>query len=437
MMTTLGTMLCLLLVAAVPERPEPFPTHTLQPPGSEVTDNGVRGWFQNGEPPYQLRDEPRDVMSGYEGKALDEAPLDKPEEQNQHEESSGVAKAVGIAELLEERSGEQFASAGVISNIQAASGEAFSTSLHPNNNLGQRMVYVIATPKRFHDGRVRRLQQSLGDNYTIVRADPFFTVTKNCHTHPEKHPVEGEDGDASKERGIFMAHKNVWIAVALSPPSERALVLESDFSVGDLSDDQLRSKLDAAWRREEDYTNVGWCDMCYDDGARSPCWSCATGYIIGGQLARLLSSKDFCMASDTALLGACQFQDAGGVDMDTLEEGQPAVGSNMSERWFNVWAKDLRGVLEMDEPAKCSFLYEPPRCALEPTPPGKGRRCVVGYDIFYGIFQQDIKLAGVHHGGGGEPETQAQAQTQELISDPLALRNTAVRGRRRGALRDA
>jgi hypothetical protein len=105
----------------------------------------------------------------------------------------------------------------------------------------------------------------------------------------------------------------VWATIALlgwvPGGVQRSLVLESDFTVGNRSDDELRSWLDDAWAKNEDYTNVGWCDLC--QGSTDPScnglamYGCATAYLMSSSFASALSRVDVCMAADTFLLGSC------------------------------------------------------------------------------------------------------------------------------------
>jgi hypothetical protein len=191
------------------------------------------------------------------------------------------------------------------------------------------VAYVIASSSRFSDGRVLRLENALG--YRFVRVDPVFSNVTDCSWN--------ETNTASDQSvvGIFLAHRNAWASIALNPFAQRALVLESDFAVGNRTDEELTEKLNAAWAREqEDITSVGWCDACPNN--TSPCWSCATAYIMHPRLADRLISTDFCMPAESALVGVCP-------DHDGSDKG--------------LWAADFREHVGLVGPANCSFLHEP------------------------------------------------------------------------------
>ena len=241
----------------------------------------------------------------------------------------------------------------------------------------RRTAYVIASEDRFNDGRVDKLRRAL--QYTFIRVDPFSTTNQECSLSPNE-----EDG---RVRGIFFAHRNVWSAIALSAdPSARSLVLESDFSVGNSTDAELRERMDAAFARaDEDMTSVGWCDLCAPGGERQanapgvPCYGCATGYIMHPSYARALVGADFCMAADTALVGACSQQDAD-------------------------WAISLQQLL--GRPMSCSFEHVP------------------GYtqgSWFRGTFQQDLKhYAGSHNGRRSESPERRRLRKRSRTNTVLA-----------------
>ena len=187
--------------------------------------------------------------------------------------------------------------------------------------------------------------------HTILRAEPVTTDEEVC---------DGDNEGDTSIRGIFLAHRNVWSAIALSAdPSARSLVLESDFSVGNATDDEIKRHLDAAWTRDdEDMTNVGWCDLCSQtEPSKSPCYGCATGYIMHPRFATAMVTTDFCMAADTALIGACSLS----TKLD--------------------WAADLQR--KLGRAMNCSFQDVPSQ----------------GDNWFRGVFQQDLEhFAGSHNG---------------------------------------
>jgi hypothetical protein len=248
-----------------------------------------------------------------------------------------------------------------------------------------RVVYVIASEERFWDGRVQQLRDVLG--YTFIRAEPVFTKSSDCPLAPEADTTL---------RGIFIAHRNVWAAIALSNSHQRMMVLESDFSFGNRSVEELQNKVNAAFEREEDFTSVGWCNMC--ETTEAPCWSCATAYIMHPHLARILIKNDFCMAADTILVGVCPDED----------------GSTKSG-----WAPSFRATLGLDEPVRCSWLDEPPMFA------DLGDATGDFHLEFRGLFQQNTTFASSHNGAtDGDSEQEEPQINHRRMLDMPALRPT-------------
>ena len=158
----------------------------------------------------------------------------------------------------------------------------------------------------------------------------------------------------------------------------RALVIESDFTMGNRSDSELQKAMDAAWARaDEEYTSVGWCDLRQSsepmaDGAcgeGNVCDAatvaeragCLTAYIMHASLANTLVSSHVCLAADALLAGVC-------ID-------HPTPGD---------WVTLVRSRLGMTSAATCSWMFQP---ALTPG------------TWFRGVFQQDFAhYIGSHQG---------------------------------------
>lgn len=227
-----------------------------------------------------------------------------------------------------------------------------STSCGPQS----RVAYVIASERRFNDGRVQQLRD-IGIH--AVRVDPFITE-KPCHA---------DSPGTEKNRGIFLAHRNAWAAIALMSKGQRSLVLESDFSVGNMTNEELSLRLDAVWSKKyEDISFVGWCDVCAGED-NSPCPSCATGYVMGQAVARSLVHADIgCSPVDSFLFGACW----------------PCCG----------WISDVHEMLGGMK--NCSWEQD-------------AARYESGGHLFRGIFQQDVEdYTGTHNGVESDsPETRA------------------------------
>jgi hypothetical protein len=193
----------------------------------------------------------------------------------------------------------------------------------------RRTAYVIAEPETFTDGSLLELQRSLGA-LNFVRVSPVKT-NKTC---------SAGSGD-TETRSMLMAHRNAWAAIGMQ--TERALVLEGDFSVGSLSNEQMIVKMATVFAMDgDDLTHIGWCDECPEDSTKSPCWGCATGYVLHPRLARKLVQAEFCMNPGQALVGACESQDS-------------AYGPTYE--WASHYQAD---VLKLETHAACSFLYEQP-----------------------------------------------------------------------------
>jgi len=229
----------------------------------------------------------------------------------------------------------------------------------------QRTAYMIASEERFADGRVDRLRSQL--DLAVVRIAPVYTRNSTCDNGKLLEP---------RAMGILAAHRAAWSAVANG--SGRALVLESDFSVGNVTNDTLRAKMDAAWlKTDEEFTSVGWCDMCdaptpsAADAMREGCAACLTGYVIDRDFAARLVEHNPCMAADIIFAAACR-------DPATEPSG---------------WVRDLQHDIGLEGPANCSFdeaeSFHGP--VLEGVPVAPPR--------FRGMFQQDTdRFAGSHQG---------------------------------------
>jgi hypothetical protein len=132
----------------------------------------------------------------------------------------------------------------------------------------QGMGYVIASVERFADGRVDRLRAAV-PWLNFTRVDPTFTKNITCANN---ETVRGDDTPElhAKALGILLSHRKAWSAIA---QSGRGLVLESDFSVGDTTVDELRAKIESAWARsDEAVTNVGWYSSVWGSVTRAPTW---------------------------------------------------------------------------------------------------------------------------------------------------------------------
>jgi len=247
-------------------------------------------------------------------------------------------------------------------------------------------IYVISSTDRYNDGRVQRVGEVLGCR--TIRAPPIYTNKQECDHSPNT-------GDG-RVRSIFNAHRNVWAAISLSGHAERSMVLESDFWVGNQTDDEIEEKVCSAWARSEDFTSVGWCDVCPGKPGKSPCFSCATAYIMNPRMATTLATTDFCMAADTALIGACPHQ-----DLSSAKQ---------------VWVENFHA--ELGHPFTCTFVDEK---AHDPRHP-----------MFHGVFQQDVeRFAGVHNGNAnGQRENATTPQLHTFIDEYDEL---APRGMRRSS----
>ena len=248
-------------------------------------------------------------------------------------------------------------------------------------------TYVIAPQDGFwEDQRVARLRK-LG--LEVVRADPVSSRTP-CEVAPED----------KGRRGILLAHRNVWAAVALT--GKRSLVLEADWMVHvGVTDAQLVPALLSAHAREEDYTSVGWCDLC-DEGLPEQChdspWSyyvagCTHAYFVSPGAARALARTDFCIASDAAMLGSC-----GNLGHDAphaphrpqwAHDQATLIGRNLSCSWLEE--PSYRPTATNATLSKASVLHQPP------------------LPIFRGLFAQNISVSQMHFGSAMENESDAAA----------------------------
>jgi hypothetical protein len=253
------------------------------------------------------------------------------------------------------------------------------------------MVYIISSEEDFKDGRAERLA-NLG--FTVVRANPVSTNQSRCSLPRFEETPE-------KTRGIFLAHRAVWNAIAgwdrvSGGTGVGALVLETDFWVGNATDEELKTKLDEAWWRDEDFTNVGWCDLCYfhgregeqtfeqcreDSGAR---YGCATAYIIRPDFAAALGRTDWCFAADTMFQFLCHEPYGNGWSLDpgvAFSDAPDALHDRDS--YINMTLRmKLRSQLRMGRLPRCTYLHEPPQ---------------VNGTIFRGIFQQNTDRYGGSH----------------------------------------
>lgn len=267
-----------------------------------------------------------------------------------------------------------------------------------------RRVYVLGSEDRFLDGRVDRL---LANGLTeAFRIDPVFTNKTTCENGEE---VFGDKNltTAKAALGILLAHRNAWSAIANQ--SERALVLESDFSVGEMEDDELRAQLDSAWARQDEVlTNVGWCDVCPtmpatgQEAAQQGCAWCATGYLLAPSLARILvehAGRDVCMATDLIFSKICM-------------DGTPANRTSSANPLI-----DPLSIPPPPPPPPPVFEFQlqlglrgPVNCSFDDLPPRDGG---FSYPRFHGIFQQDlIRYAGSHWTSSGCARDEA---TGELL----------------------
>ena len=151
-------------------------------------------------------------------------------------------------------------------------------------------AYVISSKQRYDHERADLLS-SLGAR--SVRIAPVFAQ-------------EGCDGskDPMKKsvKGILLAHKAAWNLIAAS--GKRALVLESDWGIGNQEVPQLRKSLIQAFKRSDAYTSVGWCRP----GGTADAWKfgCTTGYFINPGVARQLNASSACIAVDALFGGLCK-----------------------------------------------------------------------------------------------------------------------------------
>jgi hypothetical protein len=248
-------------------------------------------------------------------------------------------------------------------------------------------TYVIAPQDGFwEDQRVARLRK-LG--LEVVRADPVSSVTP-CEVAPNDNGM----------RGILLAHRNVWSAVALT--GKRSLVLEADWMVNKgVTDAQLVPALRSAHERDEDYTSVGWCDLC-DEGLPEQChdspWSyyvagCTHAYFVSPGAARALARTDFCIASDAAMLGSC-----GNLGRDAphaphrpqwAHDQATLIGRNLSCSWLEE--PSYRPTATNATLSKASVLHQAPL----PT--------------FRGLFAQNISASQTHFGSAMENRSDAAA----------------------------
>ena len=255
----------------------------------------------------------------------------------------------------------------------------------PTLEAGPITTYVIAPQDGFwEDQRVARLRK-LG--LEVVRADPVSSNTP-CEVAPEDKGM----------RGILLAHRNVWAAVALT--GKRSLVLEADWMVQDgVPDAQLVPALLSAHAMEEDYTSVGWCDLC-DEGLPEQChdtpWSyyvagCTHAYFVSPGAARALARTDFCIASDAAMLGSCS--NLGRDAPHAMPRPQWAhdqatlIGRNLSCSWLE--APSYRPATTNSTLGKASVLHQTPL----PT--------------FRGLFAQNISSSQTHFGSAMENRSDA------------------------------
>ena len=271
-------------------------------------------------------------------------------------------------------------------------------------------TYVIAPQEGFwEDHRVTRLRK-LG--LEVVRADPVIASL----------PCETAQDDPAM-RGILLAHRNVWAAVALT--GKRSLVLEADWSVPDgLLDAQLGPALHAAHAKDEDYTSVGWCDLC-EDGQPEDChsspWSyyvagCAHAYFVSPGAARALARTDFCIASDAALLGSC-----GNI---------PGPRKLPRPQWAHEHANLIGRNLS------CSWLeapsYRPPLGNATQNQAGGVTRLNQGTgSTFRGLFMQNISMSPSHNGFDNKSDVLGVAAFQRWRhkrSTALAMNYAASKG---------
>ena len=248
-------------------------------------------------------------------------------------------------------------------------------------------TYVIAPQDGFwEDHRVARLRK-LG--LEVVRADPVDSSTP-CEVAPNDKGM----------RGILLAHRNVWAAVALT--GKRSLVLEADWMVHDgVTDAQLVPALRSAHAREEDYTSVGWCDLC-DEGLPEQChdspWSyyvagCTHAYFVSPGAARALARSDFCIASDAAMLGSC------------ANLGRDAPHAPHRPQWAHDQATLIGRNLS------CSWLEAP---SYRPTATNAtlSRANVLrqaALPTFRGLFAQNMSASQTHLGSAMENRSEAAA----------------------------
>jgi len=135
-----------------------------------------------------------------------------------------------------------------------------------------RTAFVIS-PQRLFDEKVNALWQ-LG--FDAQRIDPVHT-TQSC--------IGGDSiGGDSPRTGTFLGHREAWKHVAAM--GKKALILEADWSIGDLSSlnaQKLALQLHRLGDRDDDLTKVGSCGSL-----------CNTAYFLSPWLADIMQHEDPC-----------------------------------------------------------------------------------------------------------------------------------------------
>lgn len=156
-----------------------------------------------------------------------------------------------------------------LANLTSSDQPADLTRPVPGGFAGQNLVaaFVIAPEKLF-------------DEKAMVLWQLGFDPRRIPPVHTDLTCI----GDLASRTGCFLGHRAAWAAVAAL--GKKALVLESDWSIGDLTGanaQKLAAQLHRLGERDDDITKVGSCG-----------YFCNTAYFIGPSVATLMQNEDPC-----------------------------------------------------------------------------------------------------------------------------------------------
>jgi len=207
------------------------------------------------------------------------------------------------------------------------------------------VAYMIAAEARFTKER-QDLLEAIG--FRPERVDPVYL----------EHDCEG--GDNAKQKamwGIANAHQNAWKKIVET--GRRALVLESDWGIGDQKLSDLRTAMSSAAQRDEHYVAVGWCRQPRHEGREPWHFTCATAYFLGVEAAVNMTKLKHddgehapCFPVDSLIVGACKDRSTRWQQWNVRLDGRccwwSGDATNSTRREFPGYPPSQRGMFQQD-----------------------------------------------------------------------------------------